>query len=151
MRISFKADARTIEVKNKPERIANLTEQITTIQKTRIMSKLAVAELRGKMTFSNSQVNGRVGAVALNILGRHQGGRIKQDLSVALDWWMKAVSERAKPRTIQVGDLRPPILIFTDGAHEEEGTGYGGVMIDPLTNEVAGFGRNMGKELIYRL
>ena len=64
----------------------------------------------------------------------------------ALGWWIEAVGRRAKPRTLTAGDERPPILMFTDGAHEESGTGYGGVMIDPLTREVAGFGREMKKE-----
>ena len=70
------------------------------------------------MVFSGSQVNGRVGAVTLNILGKHKGGRIRQDSDTALGWWLEAVGKRSKPRTLTVGDERPPILIFTDGAHE---------------------------------
>ena len=72
-------------------------------------------------------------------------------MDVALGWWIEAVGDRAKPCTITVGDTRPPILIFTDGAHEEEVTGDGGIMIDPHTCEVAGFGRNMRKRLKERL
>jgi len=42
-------------------------------------------------------------------------------------------------------------LIFTTEAHEEDGTGYGGGMIDPSACEVAGFGRNMKKKMKERL
>ena len=53
---------------------------------------------------------------------------------------------------MNVGDGRPPFIIFTDGAHEESGTGYGGVMIDPFKSEVAGFGKeDMGKTMKDRL
>lgn len=98
-----------------------------------------------------------MGAVAFNILGKHHGGRMRTDLERALDWWVEVVSEGAKPGTITVGDERPPILIFmdglifTDGAHEDDGTRYGGVMIDPSSGEVAGFGRNMKKKMKERL
>ena len=52
---------------------------------------------------------------------------------------------------MRVGDGKPPILIFTDGAHETETTGSGGIMIDPLSGEVAGFGRIMGETMKRRL
>ena len=110
-----------------------------------------VSVLRGKMVFSISQVAGRVGAIPLNLLSRHKGGRIKDDLRKALLWWVEAAVHRAKPRSVKVGDKRKPIIIFTDGAHEETETGYGGVMIDPETNEVAAFGRNMGQKMLDRL
>lgn len=109
---------------NKEGRIKKLKKQIFEINKHKMLPPSVVAQLRGKIVFSNSQVAGRVGAVALNLLGKHSGGRIRDDLSLALDWWVQVVDKRAKPRTIMVGDERPPILIFTDGAHEESGTGY---------------------------
>ena len=116
-----------------------------------LLSLAQVAVLRGKMVFSISQVAGRVGAIPLNLLSKHNGGKIREDLRRALLWWVEAAVHRAKPRTVKAGDERRPILIFTDGAHEETETGYGGVMIDPEDNEVAAFGRNMGKHLQARL
>ena len=107
--------------------------------------------MRGKMVFSASQVRGRVGAVTFNLLNKHGGGRIRPDLDTALGWWEEAVCRRSKPRKVKVGDGKPPILIFTDGAHETEAAGYGGIMIDPLSGEVAGFGRNMGETMKRRL
>ena len=70
------------------------------------------------MVFTNSQILGRIGAVTMNLMGKHAGGRIRRDLDVALGWWKEAVTLRAKPRSLTVGESRPPILIFTDGAHE---------------------------------
>ena len=137
VRIRFCDDARTIKVLNKKDRIDKLRTQIEEIQTTKMLPTSTVQRLRGKMVFSNSQVNGRVGAVAPNLLGKHHGGRIRKDLDMALGWWIEAVGDRAKPRTITVRDTRPPILIFTDRAHEEEVTGYGGLMIDPHTCEVS--------------
>ena len=151
---NFEEDARTISVENKKSRMEKIKEQIlelTDRSGQMLLSLAQVAILRGKMVFSISQVAGRVGAIPLNLLSKHNGGKIREDLRRALLWWVEAAVHRAKPRTVKAGDERRPILIFTDGAHEETETGYGGVMIDPEDNEVAAFGRNMGKHLQARL
>ena len=150
----FGEDARTITVKNKKSRMEKLEKEIHKItdkEGPMLLSLAQVSVLRGKMVFSISQIAGRVGAIPLNLLSKHNGGRIKEDLRRALLWWVEAAVHRAKPRTVKVGDERRPILIFTDGAHEETVTGYGGVMIDPESSEVAAFGRNMGERLQAKL
>ena len=141
----------TVRVKNKLDRVEKLAQQIKELTDTGVLHDSGCARLR-KDGLQRIPGSGRVGCVTLNLLGKHNGGRIKPDLDRALKWWAEAISNRAKPRTVKVGDEKLPILIFTDGAHEEdEGTGYGGVMIDPHTKEAAGFGRYMNDKLKARL
>ena len=74
------------------------------------------------------------------------------DLRTVLGWWARS-ARSLPPFDVPCGKGRPPILVFTDGACEDNAgvVGYGGVMFDPESGEARAFGRRMGIELRNKL
>ena len=54
----------------------------------------------------------------------------------------------AKPRLVHARKTLPPVLIFSDGACEEEGTSVGAVLFDPLTGKLQCFGAGISQGTI---
>ena len=54
----------------------------------------------------------------------------------------------AKPRVIEARKSLPPVLIFSDGACEAEGTSVGAVLYDPVSNRLQCFGAGISQGVI---
>ena len=54
----------------------------------------------------------------------------------------------AKPRVVQARQVLPPVLVFSDGACEDEGTSVGAVLYDPLTDKLQCFGAGIGQSTL---
>ena len=54
----------------------------------------------------------------------------------------------AKPRIIDARKSLPPVLIFSDGACEAEGTSVGAVLFDPVSNRLQCFGAGISQGTI---
>ena len=55
---------------------------------------------------------------------------------------------KAKPRVIEARKSLPPVLIFSDGACEAEGTSIGAVLFDPFSNRLQCFGAEVSQGII---
>ena len=55
---------------------------------------------------------------------------------------------KAKPRVIEARKSLPPVLIFSDGACEAEGTSIGAVLFDPFSNRLQCFGARVSQGII---
>ena len=59
-----------------------------------------------------------------------QTGLITEELRRGLEWLVQHF-KTAEPRTVEAGCDKPPVIVFTDGACEEDGTTVGGVLYVP--------------------
>ena len=88
----------------------------------------------------------RTGSLASAVIGRRGrepgATRLTPELRRALGWWW-AFLENAVPRQVRVGPAAPPLLVWTDGAHElldEFPTTCGAVLYDPADGALLYFG-----------
>ena len=54
----------------------------------------------------------------------------------------------AKPRVVQARQVLPPVLVFSDGACEDEGTSIGAVLYDPLNDKLQCFGAGISQSTL---
>jgi hypothetical protein len=95
--------------------------------------KPLVAELRGRAQYAAAQIAGRIAVGTLNGLADHQYRQTSDDLTAStigvLQQLLFLVSH-AKPRLLHCSAMSQPILVFTDGAAEEDSITMGAVVID---------------------
>ena len=120
-------------VGNKAARVESIKGQIADVLASGLLSPPAAAQLRGRLGFAEGQVFGRQALVALHELGAwasqpSRRNRISAELAAALRWLQRHVVEAA-PRRVPFRVRGPPVLVFTDGAYEEEVATCGAVLI----------------------
>ena len=101
-----------IVVSNKEGRVEGIKKDFEKLVKKRVASGQELANLRGRMMFSNSQYYGRVGATAFRVLNKVDvsGGPkvITEEVKEAMRWWFEAV-EDAPPREITFNKPLPQL------------------------------------------
>ena len=120
-------------IRNKPGRAEAIDQLIASILKARILGFKDALSLRGKLTYAEGQTHGRLAAPASRLLSQWAKIRMDRALSEDLALALQGVGPalvRAPPKTVGPASLRPPIVIFTDGACEPEGSSIGGVLFD---------------------
>lgn len=91
--------------------------------------------------------------LACQLLHKHggQGSSVflSPDILVAVASALNML-KNSKPRQVSGWSLRPPILVFTDGAAEEEQhlITHGAVLIDPMNNSRLFFGDHVPSEIL---
>ena len=123
----------TAKADNKPERLQELAATIRAILKMGSCPKPLVAELRGRAQYASAQIAGRIAVGTLNGLADHQYRQTSDELTAntigALRQLLFLVTH-AKPRLLHCSAMSQPILVFTDGAAEDESITMGAVVID---------------------
>ena len=132
--------------RNTEERVAELRSTLGAVLKSGCLGAALAAQLAGRLNFARSQTFGRCGAVASSIIlrrSRQPGAmRITPEIRWAIAWWMQFLSS-SRPRTVSVEAGSPLLLIWTDGAFEQESAApasCGAVMLDPLDDAFECFG-----------
>jgi hypothetical protein len=115
----------TLEVGNKPSRLANILQMTKDIIASKRLPASLAAKLKGKLIYTESHIMGRLGQLAIQALSSRAHNFsacfLSDDICEDLQWVVARLSS-AKPRTIHCLDTRPPVLLFTDAACE--GTDY---------------------------
>ena len=62
--------------------------------------------------------------------------------------WVTTHLLNAKPRVIQGRQALPPVLVFSDGACEDDGTSVGAVLFDPLSSKLHCFGAEISQRTL---
>ena len=147
-------------ISNTPERVAEIKARIAEILREDAMSAAEASQLRGRLSFSNSQAFGREGAYAFLALGKRATGPgaktgLSNSLTEALRWWADRF-DSAKPRRVRMRRDQTPVFLFTDGSCEDEGGLYpeaavGGVLYDPKDGYMKAFGGDLPTEVLAKL
>ena len=121
-----------IVLKNKEGRISNIKDLVqATLQRGQMMFRDALS-IRGKIQFAEGQAFGRIAGPLSRVLSMwaNLGGPRRLD-SGTKELMVNTVAfmETAPPKRIGPRHSAPPVLVFTDGACENE-VSIGGVLID---------------------
>eukprot|EP00435_Cladocopium_sp_Y103_P006698 s4577_g2.t1 len=127
-----------IRVSNKESRLAQLKEQVDELKALLNLSapRAKLESLKGRLLYAAGHTYGRCTQLACQLLHKFGGEGPSVKVTPEL---VQVVAEAltllldAKPRTVQAWADCPPILIFTDGAVEEnlELVTHGAVLVDP--------------------
>jgi hypothetical protein len=90
--------------------------------------------IKGKLQFAEGQLFFRVAAPVCRLLSRWASVGAERQLTPEMIVGLRSVKGSlgaAGPRIVEPCSSVPPVLIFTDGACEPEGTSVGGVLFSP--------------------
>ena len=131
---------------NTPERVDELRAALGDVLDSNVLSAPLAGHIAGRLIFARSQTFGRCGGVAASHIHRrareHGALRLDDKLRWAITWWRDYFAS-AKPRLVFVGRPLPPVLVWTDGAHEEDSltpTTCGAFLVDKLKGVKECFG-----------
>jgi len=125
------ADQEELRVKDKPGRKEKISKLIGEIVEDSTPKKELLTSLRGLVGYTRAQCFGRCGAAALHVLGRMLATtehRLTTEEREALEFWPRYLAT-AVPRTIATNSSEPPVVIFTDGADDDDVVGIGAVLL----------------------
>ncbi|CAE7829729.1 unnamed protein product [Symbiodinium sp. CCMP2592] len=138
-----------INIRNKPSRCEELNAVIEEVLRDKSIVPCRLPSFIGKLQFADGQIWGRAGRMALRDL-RTLGftSRVPVSLDASGIDALKILQQRlmhGKPRVIRAGWKEKPILLFTDGALEDDNHDHGpatvgAVMFKPNESNVYAFG-----------
>ncbi|CAE7818168.1 unnamed protein product, partial [Symbiodinium necroappetens] len=112
--------------------------------------------IKGKLLFAAGHVFGRCAQLATQLIShrgndRHPGREQMNDLLNALRFALETLKSGG-PRCVGAWSQQPPVLVFTDGACEQEGNlvTHGALLFDPVTGRKEVFGDHVPKCLVER-
>eukprot|EP00435_Cladocopium_sp_Y103_P018620 s4516_g4.t1 len=143
--ITFK-DA-TIEVSNKETRLQQIDSQFRELKENlgQSLSRSHLESLKGRLLYAAGHTYGRCTQLACQLLHRvgGQGAAVKvtPELVHAVASALENLTT-AKPRRVESWTQCPPILLFTDGAVEDNGSKvtHGALLVDPVDSTSFFFG-----------
>ncbi|CAE7837418.1 unnamed protein product, partial [Symbiodinium microadriaticum] len=155
--ISFeRAAKRDVLVKNKPGRLEAIEEVVMQCVSERRCDRKRMLSIKGKLLFAAGHVFGRCAQLATQLIShrgndRHPGREHVDDLLNALRFALETLKSGG-PRCVGAWSQQPPVLIFTDGACEQEGNlvTHGALLFDPVTGRKEVFGDHVPKCLVER-
>ena len=142
-----------VRIKNKESRVSTVCEQLQEIEDTEVCTCALASSMRGRLQFAESSMFVRLTAIMMPLFqarasGKNGGSEVCAQMKLELQW-AKWFLREGGPRELQARDVRPPLLIYTDGALEgaddEIGT-VGALMIDG--EEAEYFGARVPPELM---
>ena len=151
------APSGVIRFTNKKSRVDEIAQDVQRIAGAGFIRRAEARSIRGRVLFSRAQVFGKVGASALQALGKvadcTEGSPALGDRAIAALQWLVAMLQELRPREISVRH-EPPLLLFVDGAYEDPGSEpvvtVGAVLFDPTRPERGPryFGQVVGPSLV---
>ena len=109
-------------VRNKPERVIDLTAEIKDVLEKRQFRAAHCESLRGKLRYAAGQTFGRCGGLAFRLLGEHIEIRRpwSPEAEMALGWFLTFLANAA-PRDVRPTPSFGHAVVFTDAACEDDG------------------------------
>ena len=135
----------TILVKNKESRINDIRSLVESVCEADSVTASTLETLKGRLLYAAGHTFGRCTQLALQLIARvtHRGPLILLDnrAKLALRDAFSCLAESG-PRSVQAWSGRRPLVIFTDGACEENGelVTHGAVLFDPESSSSYMFG-----------
>ena len=140
-----RSTAGLVAVHNKPSRIADLQSLVQSICQSETVALSLLETLKGRLLYAAGHTFGRCSQLAIQLISRVA----RRGPLVVLDEKLKEVINAAllclmdaKPRHVSAWSGRPPLIIFTDGACEEDGlcVTHGAAYYDPESHQALMFG-----------
>ena len=125
---------------NKESRTQSLSQMMLKILDDGRLEPGMAASLHGQLNFSQGQYMGSPLKPAMKFFSQVASSGWTDQLRPALAMagsFVHTILRTSRPRTIDIGAVQTPILLFTDGAWEAKSecpAGAGIVMIDPVSN-----------------
>ena len=134
-----------INVKNKESRLSDIGALVDSVCNSESITSSTLETLKGRLLYAAGYTFGRCTQLAIQLIARvtHRGPMVLLDerAKFVLKDAFRCLVE-SKPRSISAWSGKKPIIVFTDGACEEDGTRvtHGAVIYDPMTFEAYMFG-----------
>ena len=154
--VSFKSSPiDVIEVCNKESRLAQLEEHVAELRKSlhTSISRTQLESIKGRLLYAAGHTFGRCTQLACQLLHRLGGAgpsiKVTPELVYAVSEALEALNS-AGPRTIKPWEGMTPVLIFSDGAVENEGATvtHGALLVDPALNLRCVFGDHVPQPFV---
>jgi len=139
-----------ITVRNKPGRLESIKEAIMKITEQKSLGFKEALSIKGKLTYAEGQLFYRVAAPACRLLSRWAQCGADKPLTLEMEAILMSVCEalsNARPKIIRPRWSCSPVIVFTDGACEDQCTSVGGVIFEAGGNPEA-FGAIMAPEVV---
>ncbi|CAE7249545.1 unnamed protein product [Symbiodinium sp. CCMP2592] len=143
-----RAPSGILEIANKKGRLESLRTLVNSVCAEGFVQPAVLASLKGRLLYASTHTFGRVALMAVKSLSKHlKGGgvlKLSSDDCVLLQHTI-GLLEDMRPREIKTDASDRPVIVFTDGAHEEADglTAHGGVLIDPVRGVHRFFGERI--------
>ena len=142
-----------LTVSNKTSRITSLEAMVDEVCSGTSVGGALLASLKGRLMYAATHTFGRVALMAVKLLSkllRAGGPVLLQEHDKRLIRQCFEMIRDARPRVIQVCDVVSPIIIFTDGACEQQGNlvTYGAVLIDTMDGSKQVFGEEVPRQIL---
>lgn len=138
-----------VSVENKPGRLDKIAELLKAVAAGKEISRSEVASLHGLINFAGGLIMGFELKPTSRMLSRALSGpfkgnsvELRQACSLALD-----VIAQCRPKKCPAS-VKPPIVLYTDGAYEKGIATWGAVLIDPCTSARWVFGGTVSDALV---
>ena len=139
-----------ILLENKPGRVSDIKAQVLELQAKGCLGFKDALSLRGRFAFAEGQTFCRLTAPVARELSCWASIRRPRPFTTTIlecIWFAVGHLQNAGPRRVGPKRSDPPVLLFTDGAHEEDGTTIGGVIIVP-GGPIQMFGAKMSESTV---
>ena len=142
-----------IGVKNKQSRLDDISSLVRSIVERDTAPMSLLETLKGRLLYASGHTFGKCTQLAIHLISKSiRGGplvKIDSQLRQALLSALKILVE-AGPRKVSSWSGKPPVLVFTDGACEEEGerVSHGAVLVDLFRNQYFYFGDLVPREWV---
>ena len=134
-----------ISVKNKQSRLDDISALVNSIVAKEDAPMSQLETLKGRLLYASGHTFGKCTQLAIHLISKSvKGGKVAKVDSQLRQVLLSALKTLvdACPRRVSSWTGRPPVLVFTDGACEEEGTNvsHGAVLVDLYYNQYLYFG-----------
>eukprot|EP00438_Fugacium_kawagutii_P019704 Skav203546 [mRNA] locus=scaffold220:186544:187563:+ [translate_table: standard] len=131
----------SFEVTNKQSRIEKICDSLSSIESAGTVTSAQASELQGLLNFACSFFCAKAVrqlVSAFSPLADNSRPKTRDRLK-SLCRYARAIITYLGPRTHNANDANSPILVFTDGAFDDENASAGAVVVDASTGEGIGF------------
>ena len=127
--LSAMASRGEVIISNKPSRVSSISQQLLDVKRCNSLVPALASEIHGKLHFTEAQVFGRAALPAIREISSRANERgrpfgLTPRLVRAIDFVIDHL-RTAKPRKLTACDLSRNLLVFTDGAFEQEKAEWG--------------------------
>ncbi|CAE7624913.1 unnamed protein product [Symbiodinium sp. CCMP2592] len=144
-----------VVVRNKEGRLEAIEEVVNQCLAKRRCDPKAILSIKGKLLFAAGNVFGKCAQIATQLIsqcgseGFRMGRERTDELLVALQFALNTLKSSGA-RCVGAWSQQPPVLVFTDGACEQEGSlvTHGALLYDPVSGRKEVFGDHIPGSLV---